>query len=1046
MRIKKVEISAFRAYNDSINSTFDFTIPNDDIADFVSIYAPNGYGKTSFYDAVEWCITGQIERFHRNNKEYEKLGIENRKANKDNPFFLQHNNRKDILGSVNIETNIKSFSRKLTSSKVYDFSKKASEVYFKDVILSQDLIDTFIKEDKAEDRYNKFIENISSLEKYNHALKNIIKLKDNASEKLKAFIVQKNEIEEIQLKLDFEGDQRILEEINQIISNLIKSKEDLILIKKDNFSKNEFDVLTQKVSSRILSLEMEIISLEESIKMINKSFNGSESESNILGVSEYQTLIKKNEELSDKIEELNKVLSHLNEVQTLKKLIEDRTKEVDRMVNVNNNHLKHKIDFPKFLEVDKEIQMLNEESIDLNSQLSKNKKSLDKVLESENNLGVDISKLKQELKFQKEIIEELPNNSIKLLDVTESKRKIINDIKKTNEEIEKVAKSDEQLDSQRKEFIYYKDKLNSDIEILLDYDLFKQYENLFKEVLFRQRFIKTLEKDLFKVDEKIKEQEKLNDELNIFISKGLELTTKNKSSTCILCSNEYNSFQELLDRISGNKLLDELLMNSLKEKSLIKSKISLNKGEILEKLKSVDFFIKEKIDDVEDRKSKKTIELEKLNKTLSKHKQKLSILSEEENTLLLFFRNKSVDEFESFIKNEIDVIQSEIKKKDIQLEKVKLDIKELIAINEKLLNSITLLNKKINKSRNKNIYTKTLKYFNDILKTNSTEISFIENEIQKNKKIIFDLKLEIEQYEKDINTKNKNLINNELSKEELSQELNLVKKSKLSYEKEIQNFEQFILTEFEIKLKGVSSSTIQKKFEELIKKEKKDLAFKQEVYKNYKLVEALKDNTYNFLVSENTKKDLIKINRKIQTFSKISLMLIDEKENLESFLKKTIDSFFHTKLINKLYQKIDPHPDYNQVEFDCNFTDKRPRLQIYIIDKNGNKSIPSLYFSTAQVNVLSLSIFLARALKVRKTENGKTVRCIFIDDPIQSMDSINILSFIDLFRSIIVNLNRQLIVSSHEESFYLLLQKKIPRDLFKSKFISFDTFGKLNRG
>jgi exonuclease SbcC len=59
------------------------------------------------------------------------------------------------------------------------------------------------------------------------------------------------------------------------------------------------------------------------------------------------------------------------------------------------------------------------------------------------------------------------------------------------------------------------------------------------------------------------------------------------------------------------------------------------------------------------------------------------------------------------------------------------------------------------------------------------------------------------------------------------------------------------------------------------------------------------------------------------------------------------------------------------------------------------------------------------------------------------MDSINILSFIDLFRSIIVNLDRQLIVSTHEENFHLLLQKKIPKDLFKSKFIEFETFGKL---
>ena len=86
---------------------------------------------------------------------------------------------------------------------------------------------------------------------------------------------------------------------------------------------------------------------------------------------------------------------------------------------------------------------------------------------------------------------------------------------------------------------------------------------------------------------------------------------------------------------------------------------------------------------------------------------------------------------------------------------------------------------------------------------------------------------------------------------------------------------------------------------------------------------------------------------------------------------------------------------------------------------------------------------MARALKTKNPETKEAVDCIFIDDPIQSMDSINILSFIDLFRGITLSLGKQLRVSTHEENFHLLLQKKIPNELFKSKFIEFETFGKL---
>jgi len=86
---------------------------------------------------------------------------------------------------------------------------------------------------------------------------------------------------------------------------------------------------------------------------------------------------------------------------------------------------------------------------------------------------------------------------------------------------------------------------------------------------------------------------------------------------------------------------------------------------------------------------------------------------------------------------------------------------------------------------------------------------------------------------------------------------------------------------------------------------------------------------------------------------------------------------------------------------------------------------------------LSLSIFLASALK--ETE----YKCIFIDDPIQSMDNINVLSTIDLLRSIVVNENRQIILSTHDENFHNLLKKKMPAELFESKFLELESFGKV---
>ena len=69
-----------------------------------------------------------------------------------------------------------------------------------------------------------------------------------------------------------------------------------------------------------------------------------------------------------------------------------------------------------------------------------------------------------------------------------------------------------------------------------------------------------------------------------------------------------------------------------------------------------------------------------------------------------------------------------------------------------------------------------------------------------------------------------------------------------------------------------------------------------------------------------------------------------------------------------------------------------------------------LYFSAAQLNILSLSVFLANALHATD-KSGAALDVILIDDPIQSMDSINVLATIDLLRNVSERFDKQIIIS-----------------------------------
>ncbi|SJN12104.1 Exonuclease SbcC [Halomonas citrativorans] len=153
-----------------------------------------------------------------------------------------------------------------------------------------------------------------------------------------------------------------------------------------------------------------------------------------------------------------------------------------------------------------------------------------------------------------------------------------------------------------------------------------------------------------------------------------------------------------------------------------------------------------------------------------------------------------------------------------------------------------------------------------------------------------------------------------------------------------------------------------------------------------------------------------------------------------------INNFFFEDLINAIYKNIDPHPSFKKVEFKVSFERDKPSLNILVSDGVGGMISPILYFSAAQTNILSLSVFLANALHA-KDDKENSIDVILIDDPIQSMDSINILSTIDLLRSICLKFGKQLIISTHDENFFGLLQRKIPSDIFGSKFLQLKKFG-----
>ncbi len=126
-------------------------------------------------------------------------------------------------------------------------------------------------------------------------------------------------------------------------------------------------------------------------------------------------------------------------------------------------------------------------------------------------------------------------------------------------------------------------------------------------------------------------------------------------------------------------------------------------------------------------------------------------------------------------------------------------------------------------------------------------------------------------------------------------------------------------------------------------------------------------------------------------------------------------------LLQNIYSRIDPHPTFRLVTFLSRIVRGRGRLATVVSDPIDSKEsdIPLTILSSSQVNALAVSVFLALNMGVRRPP----LSVALLDDPLQSLDDINLLGLVDLLRRAMVR--RQLCISTHDVRFGNLLARKL---------------------
>lgn len=126
-------------------------------------------------------------------------------------------------------------------------------------------------------------------------------------------------------------------------------------------------------------------------------------------------------------------------------------------------------------------------------------------------------------------------------------------------------------------------------------------------------------------------------------------------------------------------------------------------------------------------------------------------------------------------------------------------------------------------------------------------------------------------------------------------------------------------------------------------------------------------------------------------------------------------------LVQGIYSRIDPHPTFQSVSLLARSYGGRGQLSVEVGDLVADKTNenPMTVLSSSQINALAVTLFLSTNFSM----TNPPIDAVILDDPMQSLDAINVLGLIDLLRR--TRGQRQMIISTHDERVGALLARKL---------------------
>ncbi len=1035
MKIKEITIEAFRCFD---YQSLSFETGEGNLANLIVLYAPNGFGKTSLFDAIEYGITGSVNRFMKG--VYQKDNMID-KGLRDKHSFLFNKNvdaKRNIHIAIHFDGTFEDIDRTFLVADENMFSSKVQthNDFFKNVILSQEWFDSFIRSTTPEERCKIFFEYFNrkdSLLAYNKEL-------EDAKSKLKSIKSNKEaDVKKLKncLNVAVQGDAM------QVLQVRLEQVTEL------GWDLPSFKVLNAKSLKALRfwgqakwdDVKLAVDANEGRITKILAVLDGT---SDTVTIARIRECFVKQKSLAKEISALKSYREKQDRLLLLQKKQSEnleQTYQAGKEKDVFDFYISNEKKIAELLhqlsrlaedkkrketnvaERQRHLSELNQEKEQLHARIIETEKALKDI----SPIHMDLKRLFERYRTCKNKISKneknIKNLKSQTLSLQESNAEKGKDIKK----MEAFVKALEHVTDER----------------LLSYGL---YRDIVLSLLDDWNAVREIGNVKSAIDNKKKGYELYKSEVQRLVDHSKAIYSELDNGVCPLCGYDWKSVEELTRNIEENHTIDAAISHlseqyeeQVKKERELLERVAAQKNELRDAVRS-GILAKQDEMALNDKR------IEDNRKSIHRIQDEQDALASEIGKYADIFGDLDFDLLKAKIEGEYKIAQeqdAETKKKlaktvfaisteEKRLQQCQRDIKRIASeYAARCLDSFYQKTKDCYKSLDGNLDKKlvdnwkerslslgqTLEKLNENLLGIKTEIENlhgtgvnefdIEAKNEEMKSLVEQQTALLQTFGKLLNELNELLISHEFSVESNPDEIKELLQGELGRLKENRKLQNRL----QIQLVGLMN---------------------------------LVDKADEYLGYDKSLSEIKMLELEIEDLKEKLRLLNEEKRKLSNYVRSYVDKFFDHVLINKLYNTIDPHPKYKEINFDCDFGKQTPRLCVKMstVDGQGNEIVPNLYFSSAQINILSFCIFMAKALNATD-DNGNKVECMFIDDPIQAMDDINVLSVVDLLRNVAFVNKKQVVITTHDRNFYELLKKKCPSYIFHSKFFKFLEKGRI---